>query len=221
MNTPLKHPDVAELEEKIKRLKFALQSSDVKMYMGRFLKDIIYRRVKSGKGVTSEKSSSPSQQKLKALSKSYIAYRNGEMTFRRGRSGKAYPVFNKPQAILEVGKEVKSGKKGAHVKIKVSHYNSQSAFKKPDLGEFGAPARSNLTLSGQMLSSITEATTLDGFRIFIPNTARNGSKLTNAKVYEYVSKERPFFALTNGEFRILQNEFEKIVEQKIQVIFGK
>lgn len=221
MSSTQKNPDVIELEEKIKRLKFALQSSDVRMYMGRFLREIIYRRVKSGKGVSSESAESPSLEKLKPLSKSYIAYRKGEMTFRRNRAGKSYPVYNKQQAILEVGKTVKSGKKGAHVKIRVASYNSQNQFKKPVLGEFGAPERSNLTLTGQLLNSITEATTLDGFRIYIPNTTRNGSKLTNAKVYEYVSKARPFFALSNGEFRILQNEFEKIVEQKIQVIFGK
>lgn len=198
MNSSAQNPDLKIFEDKLKQLKFELQSGEVKNRMGRLLKDIIYRRVKSGKGVTSESADSPDQEKLKKLSKKYI-------TMREGIGGTHYKIKAAPKE-----------KRKTITAIYRRERNNKESIK---TGEFFSPSRSNLTLTGQLLNSITEGTTLDGFKIFIPNTTRNGSKLTNAQVYEYVKKDRPFFALTDGEFRILKNEFESILKQKIEVIF--
>lgn len=191
---------VKELEEKLNQLKFSLQSSEVKNRMSKLLRDIVYRRVKSGKGVTSEDAESPTHTKLKALSQSYI-------TFRQGVAGTHATI------------KTKKGKK-KRVALPKEAREFSKEFLKGMTGEFFDAKRSNLTMTGQLLDSIAEENTLDGIRIYIPNTVRKNSKLTNLQIYGYVTKERPFFALTDGEYRILQNEYEKIVQEKIKVIFN-
>ncbi len=192
------NPDYKEFEEKIRKLEFMLNSNEVKKRMGKFLKEIIYRRVKSGKGVTSETAENPEHVKLKPLSKRYIK-------MRETATGTHYSAKQAPRSKRK--------------KI-TAVYRKQRTGKVIQTGEFFAPGRSNATLTGQMLNSMRDIVTLKGFKIYIPATKRNGSKLTNAQVYEFFSKDRPFFAITPGEMRILQNEFNKIVQEKIQVIFN-
>lgn len=198
MTLPLNNPDYKEFEEKIRKLQFMLNSNEVKKRMGKLLKDIIYRRVKSGKGVTSEIAENPEHQKLKELSKSYIK-------MRQTATGTHYTAKKAPKSKQKkITAIYRKERKGAPIKT----------------GEFFSPGRSNATFTGQMLNSMRDIATLKGFKIYIPPTKRNGSKLTNAQVYKFFSKDRPFFAVTPGEMRILQNEFDKIVQEKIKVIFN-
>ena len=141
--------------------------------------DRIYKRVKSGKGVSDDQSNRPTEISLKRLSDSYIAYRKGNIRFYKTKNGKLCAW--------------KSSK--------------DSRFPSPVTGEFGTPGKTNLTLTGQMLNSLDYKTTQKGFKIFIKNTKRTDRKLTNKEVSEYVSKTRPFLALTDKEQDRLKIEF--------------
>ena len=102
-------------------------------------------------------------------------------------------------------------------------YNEKLKITAPKLGEFGRPEKSNATLSGQMLNAMTFDAGGDGFRIFIADTPRkkthpkrNDNKLTNKEVAEHYFRDRPGMALTDGEVRILKQECEKIISEKIK-----
>lgn len=78
-------------------------------------------------------------------------------------------------------------------------------IKRPRLGERGSPGRSNLTLTGQMLDSIDYKVTKNGITIFIPDSFREGTHLTNADVARFVTEQgRPFFELTDKEVTSVQ-----------------
>lgn len=100
----------------------------------------------------------------------------------------------------------------------------------PALGEFGTPTKSNLTFTGQMLDSITIGARDGVFTLTIPPSPRTDGK-TNKQVAEFHSKQRrffnangnlvtipkrAFFALTEGELRILTRELESIIREIIQ-----
>jgi hypothetical protein len=78
---------------------------------------------------------------------------------------------------------------------------SQKAARKKAIksfGEFFAPARSNLTLTGQLLNALkTRIDTARGeVTVFVADTRRAGEDLTNAEVAEKVAKGgRPFLGL--------------------------
>ena len=101
--------------------------------------------------------------------------------------------------------------------------------KKAKFGDFGTVAKSNLTLSGQMLNAFGWTLRLNGFKIFIKKSRRKQVKdffnyisaeaastapkrvLNNAQVAEYVSKTRPFLILAKSEQRIIKKYYEKLV----------
>lgn len=166
--------------------------------LARKCREIIYRRVKNGYGVNSDtrKAESTSQVKLKPLSKSYIAQREGKLTFMTLKNGQVIPV--------DLGKY---GKKN-----KVSF--------RPILGVFGRPRKSNATFTGEMLESLSLRSTSEGFQLLIMNYRRkDDSGLTNYQVAKYYSEDRPFFALTSGEIRIIARELENIVKDLIKENF--
>lgn len=84
-----------------------------------------------------------------------------------------------------------------------------------DLGPFGRPAKSNLTLTGQMLEALFVKVTSKGFKIDVKNQVRlGGGSLTNKQVANFVSeKGRPWLALTVTEQRILLKEYGNIVRE--------
>lgn len=86
-------------------------------------------------------------------------------------------------------------------------------------GSFGAPKRSNLTLTGQMLDSMTVNAQSQKVEILIPNTKRRGSRLSNSDVAELVSRERPFLALTMAEATIIEKEIISLVRKNVKRIF--
>lgn len=170
-----------------------VNSTTVRKLIGLTAKQMIYKRVKSGYGVVKE-GKHPDQtkaQRLSPLSASYIAYRKGRMAFYRGRHGKVYATTN-PRYI-----------------------------KKPRLGRFGSPTRSNLTLSGRMLDALTYDTRVGSITIRVKNTRRQDDKLTNAQVARMVSENgRPWLALTRTEWRILDKQIRTIISKEVQKIFS-
>ncbi len=153
-------------------------STTLLMRLGKMARDIIYRRVKSGYGVSDDRSQSPSKKKLKPLSKSYMNYRSGVADFK-----------------------AKVGRKNKRVRF---------TTQKPELGAFGSPRKSNLTLTGQMLESIGFGVVGNIVRVYVENTQRAGESITNAELAKKVSDQgRPFFALTSDEQKILIREIER------------
>jgi hypothetical protein len=181
--------------EALKKLSKKLNNRSVNDRLARKCRQIIYRRVKAGYGVNKDTASAEStfQVKLKPLSPSYIAYREGKVAFFTLKNGRVVPVN-----LAAYGR-----------KNKVSF--------KPTLGEFGRPKKSNATLTGEMLKSLSLRYTEEGFQILIPGNVRSDdSGLTNKEVSQFYSVDRPFFALTAGEVRILTRELEKIVKEIIE-----
>lgn len=161
----------------------------LKQDLARFTKELVYKRVKSGKGVTSDRTPFQVTQhrRLLPLSKNYKRYRRtGFVTFiAKKKNGKKVTVnFN-------VGR--------------------------PALGEFGRPDKSNLTLSGQMLASMTFDIKRFGFVVLIPETRRRGESITNAQLARYVSRAgRPFMNLTAGENRIVKSRMKKTIQKRLK-----
>lgn len=129
-------------------------------------REIIYKRTKSGKGVSAEKNGT--NVKLPPLSEAYIKYRR--------------------QRIL---------------------------------GPYARSGLSNITLSGELLESITYRviSNLQGV-VFIPNDRRNDSDLTNRELAEILAKDknRLFLALSTTEEKILDAFVNRLVRDKLRSI---
>lgn len=164
----------------------------LKRDLAEFTKTMLYKRIKSGKGVTSDSSrfANTSARQLKPLSKTYKRYRRtGFVTF---KAKKWY------KSIYEV--------------VDVEFYVG-----KPALGEFGRPDKSNLTMTGQLLQSMRFEVKKFGYMVYIPATSRRGSTLTNAKLAQYLSRGgRPFMNLTSGEYRIVQSRMKSQIQKRLK-----
>lgn len=162
--------------------------------------DLIYDRVKRGFGVSSDTRPEPKQERLKGLSDSYKDFRRGKVVFFVGEQGQTYGL-NKKQAR-------KSG-------IKIE---------RPRLGDRGTPAKSNLTFTGELLDSIEakvrKKRKSGTILLRIPNSRRSDGK-TNAQVAGWVRDERPFFALTKKETRVILREWERVVRRFIRILVNK
>jgi hypothetical protein len=190
--------------------------------LSREMRDIIWKRVKGGGGVNSETAKKPSEQRLAPLSDNYKKWRAGEHIFfqKRNKQNQLYLVH-----------------------LTRGEWNK---IKPPRLGQYATASRSNLTLSGQMLDSITPSVTPQGTaQIVIPNTVRrpiyrnggppilNKTNLTNAELAEIQAKggtwhngsvnvtlpPRPFFALTSGEVNIITRSYELALRKEISRLF--
>lgn len=78
------------------------------------------------------------------------------------------------------------------------------------------PTKSNLTMTGQMLNAISYKVKKLGGIIFIKDSTRRDGKNTNKEIAEYVSKNRPFFHLSDSEIRQLKREAVKLVRSKLK-----
>jgi hypothetical protein len=176
-------------------------------------RSIIYKRVKSGKGVKDDsvQTGKAEIEKLKPLSDSYIAFRSGKILYLRN---------TKTGGTFTFGGDLKEFKnKRGQIEYRVNKKGKfiMNKLEKPKLGAFGSPKRSNLTLSGQLLESMTYRVSAKEIYIYIPSTSRNkinkydNNDKTNKEVAEYVSKDRPFLAITSGELRILEREVDLII----------
>lgn len=147
--------------------------------LAKLARNLVYKRTKAGYGVNKLDGENIQQQKLKPLSDSYIKQRQGKVKFIT-KNGVVVPLV--PGAKFQI--------------------------KKPKLGEFGSPTRSNLTFTGEMLNAVTYELTRQGFTLVIPDSARSDGK-TNAEIADLAQLERPFFSLTMQEVQILTREVER------------
>lgn len=86
-------------------------------------------------------------------------------------------------------------------------YKKARKNRRSELSEFTSPRKSNLTFTGQMLDAISVlSATIGKVRVGFYGFRKDfdGRSLTNKKVAEYVSKDRPFFGLTEPEERGLK-----------------
>lgn len=165
-------------------------------------KNILYKRIKSGKGVNSDKSPFLLTRavSLKPLSKQYKNFRRtGIVSF----MAKRYHYASKKSLGFEVVK----------VEFQLGYLGSGA----PNLGPFGRAGKSNLTMSGQMLESIQFDIKKYGYVILIPETKRREGKLTNAQVARFVAKQgRPFMNLTAGEIRIVKSRMREQIRKRLK-----
>lgn len=159
------YKDFKEFGDDLQKILEEATSAPNMQAFGEKAKDIIYKRTKSGKGVTSD-TGTASLKALTKLSKAYIDKRK----------------------------------------------------KNPPTGEFGAPARSNLTNTGQMLDSITVASSKGKVEVTIPPSVRTDGK-TNSEVAGHVSDNgRPFMNLAQSEVKILTKDFENLVRELARLL---
>lgn len=91
-----------------------------------------------------------------------------------------------------------------------------------ELGKFGRPGKSNLTLTGQLLDAIKVESRRNGFALEISKDLRKNSELSNEQVGEYVSENgRPFFALTLAEQTVLFRNLEKLLREELKRTLGR
>ena len=153
--------------------------------------NIIYKRVKSGYGVNKEglDVGLTKKNRLKKLSDLYI----------KQRQGKIY-VYTDTKGRVRVVKR----KKATPMK----------------LGRYGTPRRSNLTLTGQMLEALSYKVGGGNVQISVKGTRRKGSPLNNKKLAKLVSEQgRPWLALTNSEWKVLQKRVRSFLTKEIQKFF--
>jgi hypothetical protein len=146
-----------------------------------------------------------------------------DIIYKRVKSG--YGVANDTTAgssqvkLNELSKAYKDYRAG-----RVEFYSGgelvQFRVKKPKLGPYGRPNFSNLTLTGEMLESITTRIFSKGkAELKIPNTVRADGKTTNEQVAMWVSKQgRPFFNLSDKDERILDAFINRLVRDKLRRI---
>lgn len=147
---------------------------------------IVFRRVKNYEGVSTLSKEAPNLSRLKDLSESYRQYRQGKVQF-IVKDGIVRPIQPKPG----------------------------STFPSPVTGSFSSAnqKRSNLTLTGQMLDSMTFTVRGKQAIVYIPASRRTDSELTNRQVQEFVEQERPFMRLARKEWDILVQDTQTRVFQ--------
>lgn len=116
------------------------------------------------------------------------------------------------QRRTRLGYGVPAGTNGTAERFKLPPLSDRyiQRRKKARLGEFGSPARSNLTYSGQLLDSLGVIRIGQGSIVIGPTgTRRNGQ--SNAAVAGYVAAGgRPFLALSSPEAEQLRRYYRNV-----------
>lgn len=89
---------------------------------------------------------------------------------------------------------------------------------KPRLHSTASPGRSNLTMTGQMLEALKYEVD-KGIRIFIANTGRDDSDLSNSEVAALASLKRPFLAVTDEEMKVVNRMYKDEINRLIRRLF--
>ena len=171
--------DFQRFEAFLKQVENQFQGRQRLAQIGKRAGEIIFRRVKNFEGVKTLADNAPGLSRLKDLSDSYRAYRQGKVRFIK-KDGRVIPITPKP------GEQ----------------------FPSPVTGSFssGNQKRSNLTLTGQMLDALTFKVSGREVRVFVANTPRKDSDLTNAQVANFVQDDRPWLRLARKEWDIITQE---------------
>lgn len=142
-------------------------------------------------------------QVIKAIEKTF----SSQLFYQRLGNKTKSIVFKRTKAGFGVSSD--TSKSPVRVKLKKLSPKYKEYRKKVNLGEFGRLGKSNLTLTGQMLASMRSRSTSSGFKITIPRTLRRTpilgrvSVFNNNDILQETRKERPFFALTVAEQRVV------------------
>lgn len=189
--------------KKIRAIKSIVNDIVFRRDLAKFTRDMVYKRVKSGKGVDSDSKDpdSTTAVRLKPLSKNYKYYRKtGKVRFKARKFNGTSAAGRRWWDMVDV----------------------EFSVGKPSLGPYGSPDRSNLTFTGQLLESMSFDITTSGFKVLIPNNKRRGSNLTNSQLAKYVSQNgRPFMALTSGEFRVLKLRMKKNIQKRLRELLRR
>lgn len=95
-------------------------------------------------------------------------------------------------------------------------HQREIAKKKGELSKETTPIKSNLTMTGRMLDSITIAVSKLKVIVSIPNSSRPDSKATNKEIARYnEEKGRPFFHVSDSEIRQIKREAARIIKSKL------
>lgn len=159
--------------------------------LGMYTLDLIFKRVKSGWGVDSDD-------------------KDPEYTNRQRLSPLSDGYKKQRKGLIEFRAK---NKKGGEVIVKFK-------IKKPLLGKFATPNKSNLTFTGEMLDSIEIKAGDKGFNLYI-NNKRRSDGMTNKNLAELVTEEgRPFFAITKQEIRMIRTKINQRATALIKKYFG-
>jgi len=151
-----------------------------------------------------------------------LAEKARQIIYRRTKSGKGVnPSSGSEQTLKALSPryiEYRKGNFSFTTKKKGKKVTANA--KKPRLGEFGSPSKSNLTLTGEMLDSIQIKIQKYGFLLYFPNTKHKWSKrVTVRQLAQYVQENgRPFFSLSQGEIRVLLKAVQDDVRKQLRRI---
>lgn len=178
----------------------------------------IEKRTRLGKGV----SESGELEKIKPLSEGYVlarkGYKAGEVRFIAVKklTVKQSKALNK--RIIkknQSSKGVFTSLKGGYGKLKKVRFKAKGL---PVMSELTNPKKSNLTLTGQMLSAIRGIRNGTKFIFTFAGTRDDGK--TNSQIAQYARENgRPFFSLSKSEQNGLQRKISKIIKESIKKLF--
>ena len=180
------------ISDKIEKIRREALSPRFMQSLAKQARDLIYKRVKSGKGITDNGDSST---RLKPLSSEYILQRKGGVryffkdgTLRRVAKSKGFKI--KKPSFGEFGTPTKSNLTFSGQMLNAMGYKSSAT------GSRGV------------------------FEIFIKRSRRSDSDKTNADIASYVEENgRKFMGLTLGERRILLQQLESRVKNIARNLF--
>lgn len=141
---------------------------------------------------------------IPALSKSYITARKG------WQKGQAWFYATVDLTSRQKRSVIKGTSKLTLVDKGDGNVGSKKLIKfdanVPKLSDKTNPTKSNATATGQMLESMEIRMKSNGFTLFVPNTKRDGSDLTNSQVANLYSEKRNIFEFSEPELkRIIRN----------------
>lgn len=179
-------------------LRGALKDPTLLRSLSDFLRTRIYQYTKRGYSLGSLKTTTRrgnigDPRKLKPLSESYIEYRKGLR-----KSGKT-----KSTKLLR-----KAGLKKFANNLEMRKF-----------GEFFSPARSNLTLTGQMLDALKADIDQNSGQaiVYVDDTSRKDSDLTNKQVAEKVAQDgRPFMGIDRVGRDRIRRTAQAFVRRKLK-----
>ena len=124
-----------------------------------------------------------------------------------------------PQPLKPLSASYKATRAGkiAFATAKDGHVYPYKPDEAPKLHPHTTPGRSNLTRTGQMLDSLRVIAVRVGVAVLGLHGPRNDSKLSNADVGGYVSKERPFLNLSKPEL----NGLATLIRERIEAALRK
>lgn len=187
-----------QLESLIKETVKEITGRQNMSQLGKFITDDMRKRIRLGYGV---RSNNGSKEKLKPLSDSYVQQRQGKLGFWTNSKGKKVPIITDKSIVGKT--QATQNKRFLKQRNKPLHPTTR-------------PKKSNLTRTGKLMRSIgflyTDSRLIIGFKT--PDSGR---------VAAFVSKDRPFFFMTNTEVkratRFIQKRFKDLLNRNKRKYF--